>query len=252
MNDKPATLTGAALIFLGVYLNIPFSILGAIFNYPDVLRKPTAEVLTQFHAGGTGLLAAWYAFAAAPLLMLFVVLLVDRMMRHEKPALLAIAKTAGVLAAVLQLLGLIRWVFVVPYLAEVFTDPAATQAGRDAAVVVFQALHRYAGVAIGEHLGQLFTAVWGLSVSAAMFDSRIFSRRLGAIGVATSLAMLLGLIEGFSTVVDFDASLFGKLQMASFIALSLWMIAVGIHCLRSNRRSRRTPATAPNRLAGNQ
>ncbi len=49
--------TGAALIFLGVGLNIPFAILGATFDYPDILRQPTADVLVRFQAGGAALIA---------------------------------------------------------------------------------------------------------------------------------------------------------------------------------------------------
>ncbi|MEY4941261.1 MAG: hypothetical protein RIQ93_2996 [Verrucomicrobiota bacterium] len=60
-------LTGAGLITLGVGLNIPFAILGATFNYPDILRQPTADVLVRFQAGGAPLIATWYAFMAAAL-----------------------------------------------------------------------------------------------------------------------------------------------------------------------------------------
>lgn len=40
------------------------------------------------------------------------------------------------------------------------TNKTASEATKAAAVVVFEGFHQYAGVAIGEHLGQLFTAVW--------------------------------------------------------------------------------------------
>jgi len=54
---KLSTSAGLGLITLGIGLNIPFAILGATFGYPDILRQPTAEVLTRFHAGGTPLIA---------------------------------------------------------------------------------------------------------------------------------------------------------------------------------------------------
>jgi hypothetical protein len=47
--------------------------------------------------------------------------------------------------------------FLVPHLARVEADGDASEARREAAVVVFEALHRYLGVAVGEHLGYLFT-----------------------------------------------------------------------------------------------
>ena len=59
-------------------------------------------------------------------------------------ALLSLATTFGVLAAVVQFLGLMRWPFLVPLLAR-SDDPAAG--------LVFEAFYRYLGVAVGEHLG---------------------------------------------------------------------------------------------------
>lgn len=232
MNSKLLKITGAFLIFWGVYLNIPFSILSATFDYPDILRQPTVQILTAFKAGGTTLLATWYSFALAALLFLFVVLLFHGVLRRESNVLMA--TTFGILAAVLQLLGLIRWVFVVPGLAEIYADAKSSQATKGAVIVVFQAFHQYAGVALGEHLGQMFTALWILFVSAAMFKSKIFQAWQGYIGFGIAVLMLLGLVEGFATVVEFNAGLFGMLPMISFVSLSLWLIALGITLIRKD------------------
>lgn len=227
MNNKLFKFTGLFLIFWGIYLNIPFSILSVIFDYPDILRQPTAEVLTAFKAGGNGLLATWYAFALAALFFVFVVLLIHQVLRREGRVLLSLATVSGILAAVLQLLGLIRWVFVVPGLAEVYTNENSSQAAKEAAIVVFNAFHQYAGVAIGEHLGQLFTALWIMFVSIILMNSHRFKKWQGYTGIIIAITMLFGLVEGFATVVDFDAGIFGLLPMISFVALSLWLIALG-------------------------
>ena len=65
--------------------------------------------------------------------------------------------SASHLAGVAQVLGLIRWSFLVPSLADIYTDPESSPATRDSVAITFQAFQRYAGVAIGEHLGYLFT-----------------------------------------------------------------------------------------------
>ncbi|MDP9693738.1 UNVERIFIED_ORG: hypothetical protein J2X79_001290 [Arthrobacter globiformis] len=46
------------------------------------------------------------------------------------PTLLALGAAVGVLAAAVQSLGLIRWPFLVPYLARTATDPDATEAAK--------------------------------------------------------------------------------------------------------------------------
>ena len=60
--------------------------------------------------------------------------------------------TVGVLAALVQFLGLVRWPFLVLYLARTAADPDATAARHGAVDVVFQT-YRYLGVAVSEHLG---------------------------------------------------------------------------------------------------
>jgi hypothetical protein len=136
-----------------------------------------------------------------------------------------IATTFGVLAGIMQVIGLIRWVFVVPSLANAYTDPAATEATRAATIIVFNTIHQYAGVAIGEHLGQLFTATWAMLISVSLYRT---SRFQSIAGIVIASIMLVGLVEGFATVISFDPGIFGVMTPIAFIALSLWMIVLGI------------------------
>lgn len=232
MSSKLFKFTGAGLIFLGVYLNIPFSILGAIFDYPNILRQPTGQVLTLFKQGGTTLILVWYFFALAALLLIVASLLIHRILKGNQETLLSIATVFGALAGILQVLGLIRWVFVVPVLANAYTDPNATEAAKAAAVMVFNGLHQYAGVAIGEHLGQLFTALWVLLISVSMFKSSAFRKWQGTAGIVIGVSLFIGLIESFATVINFNAGIFGTLTMIGFIALSIWMISLGVVLIR--------------------
>jgi hypothetical protein len=76
--------------------------------------------------------------------------------------LAAVAATTGVMAAVVQFLGLIRWPFLVPYLARADADAGFGSARRETIDIVFQSFNRYLGVAVGEHLGYLFTGGWSV------------------------------------------------------------------------------------------
>lgn len=228
MSSKLNKITAATLIFLGIYINIPFSILGVIFDYPNILRQPTGQVLTMFKQGGSTLIATWYAFAIAALLMIVVAKLIQQILQDEHKHLTSIATTFGVLAGISQVLGLIRWVFIVPILADAYTDSNSSEATKSAAVMVFQGFHQYAGVAIGEHLGQLFTALWIVLISIAMLNSTIFRRWQGFVGIAISAMMMLGLVEGFATVITFNVGIFGVLTPIAFILLSIWMISLGV------------------------
>jgi hypothetical protein len=216
--------TGLGLILLGIYLNIPFSVLGLVFSYPGILRRPSGEILTRFEAGGPVLLAVWYAFLLAALAMIVLAGMARRLGVG--------ASVAGMLAGVLQAIGLIRWVFVVPGLARAYTAPGATAATRETVTVVFDAVHAYAGVAVGEHLGQLATAVWAVLFASALFDAhRIRRWQLRLAWVAAGL-ILVGLAEGFATVLPFDPGVLGVATPMGFIVLSAWMVLAGVTLFR--------------------
>src|SRR3954451_13513950 len=140
-----ATIAGLLLIVVSIAFNAAFALLAARFDYPDILRQPTAEVLSRFRAGGTPLVLMWWGFALTAVLMVPLVVLLSRAIDDADPTLLAAATTVGVLAAAVQFLRLVRWAFLVPYLARADADEGASAARREAVDVVFQSFNRYLG-----------------------------------------------------------------------------------------------------------
>src|SRR5689334_24158574 len=106
--------------------------------------------------------------------------MVQQVFQPDAPWYLVVGTAIGVLAGAVQFLGLIRWPFLVPSLADMYTDPESTQATRDGVAVVFQAFHRYAGMAIGEHLGFL------------LYKSRLVPRALSLIGLVGGPLLIAG------------------------------------------------------------
>ena len=151
---------GLLLIALPILFNASFATLAALFDYPDVLRRPTVPILQAFAAGGERLLLAWWAFALSAVLFIPTVVLVSRSLGGADPAVLALATAIGVSAGLAQAIGLLRWPFAVPYLAR--------RAARPVADAAFQVMHRALGVGIGEHLGYLLTGGWTLLAGIAM------------------------------------------------------------------------------------
>lgn len=231
----PLRAAGFSLIVLGIGLNIPFAILGATFHYPDILREPTADILRRFQAGGAPLIATWYAFMVAALVFVPVTLLVHDALApadgRRGSTALRLATLAGFGAGLVQTLGLIRWVFAVPVLARTFNDPAATEAARSAAIVAFESLHQYAGVALGEHLGQLGTAMW-MALVAVERSRRGAAAWQSWLGYASAGLIGVGLAEGFATVMPFKVGLLGVATPVGYLGLSVWLVATGVSFLR--------------------
>lgn len=224
---KPLSFAGAGMIALGVSLNVPFGILGATFDYPDILRRPAGEILDRFHAGGAGLILTWYAFTLVALALIPVsVLLHQALLKFERPpdsSRLALATVAGVAAGLFQTLGLIRWVFVVPTLA----NGSSSAESRAAAEMVFQGLHQFLGVAVGEHLGQLCTALWVLLLARPLSDASWLGKTARGLALVSASLILVGLVEGFATVIPFDPGLMGVATPFGFITLSVWLVLAG-------------------------
>jgi hypothetical protein len=72
MNEQRVRrLVGLGLILGALLINVPYFILIATFDYPSILREPTAAILTRFQAGGPILILTWLAFAWIGLPLLF-------------------------------------------------------------------------------------------------------------------------------------------------------------------------------------
>jgi len=219
-------VTGIVLILTPIAFNTFFTLLSVTFEYPDILRKPTGYVLRHFDAGGRGLVAIWYGFMLTAVLFVPLAVLVHRVLARESTPYMAIATAFGTIAGVVQFLGLVRWPFLVPYLADTYLAPASSPATREAVAVVLQAFNHYAGVGVGENLGYLFTGLWSMLVALAMFGSPLpFRRWLGLLGIVSAASILVGTLEpaGFEPAAN--------VVVIGYILWSIWLALFGIFLL---------------------
>jgi hypothetical protein len=219
------TLTALLLIVVPIAFNGTFFLLQKAFSYPDILRQPTEAILRRFQAGGPPLRRLWYAFTFSAVLFTPVPVLVYLVFQPDAPWFLAVGTVMGVLAGMVQILGLIRWPFLVPSLAELYTDPKSSQATRDSVAVTFQAFHRYVGVAVGEHLGYLFTSTWTILLCVAIVQTNVVHPLIGWLGILPALGLLVGVLEE----TGFKAA--GLINAISYIFWSVWLIVLGVSLL---------------------
>jgi hypothetical protein len=182
--------TGGLFVVGAVAFAAAATVLSTTFRWPDILREPAGVVLPAFVAGGPSLVWTWfatawtYAILAVPILVLPAVL-----GRRDDPALRA-ATYIGAASVLLSLIGFLRWVFVVPPLAQSYvTGDAFTQAAVDAA---WTAQHQFGGVLLGEHLGQLLVIGWSATLSVIILRTRVLPRWLGVTGLVVTGASSRG------------------------------------------------------------
>jgi hypothetical protein len=219
------------LVVLPVAYNGLYTLLARSFDYPGILRQPTGQVLERFTAGGSRLVLIWWGFAMSAVLLAPAVVLVSATLADADPTVLALATAIGLLAALVQFLGLVRWPFAVPHLARLATDPAATAATRDAVEVTFQTLNRYLGVAVGEHLGYLFTGLWTALAGVALIQSDLLHPLFGIVGLLLAPLFVVGSLEFVGPFEVRGWKLAGTLVPFAYIGWSIWLLALGIGLL---------------------
>jgi hypothetical protein len=216
-------IAGAAGVF------IPYTILTIIFEYPDILRQDTGIILTKFQEGGSQLIGTWFAFALLGLPLIPAYILIGKKLEN-KSGLIRIATSIGVTGLIVQMIGLLRWTFVVPILADTYVH-TTDEATKAAVVVGFKTIHQFAGVLLGEHLGQLFTIIWTVLISISLVQLKLIPKWLAWLGFISSFIYLLAQAELLSTVIPG----FPVWDMAGFIGSTLWLlwlIIIGIKFLK--------------------
>jgi hypothetical protein len=215
---------GGALAFA-----VAATILSSTFDWPDVLRRPADVVLPAFLAGGTSLVWTWFATAWTYAVLAVPILLLPAALGRRGDPVLRVATWAGVTSVVLSVIGFLRWVFVVPPLAESYAaGNAATRAAVDAA---WTAQHQFGGALLGEHLGQLLAIGWSLTLSVVVLRSRVLPRWVGATGLLVSGVYLLNQGDVLATAVPG----FPVWELAGLLGSTgwgLWVVVLGVAVLR--------------------
>lgn len=219
---------GAAMVF------VPYTVLTVIFDYPDILREAPGVVLTRFHDGGARLIWTWWVFALGgiPLLIAYV-LLGQRLEPRWRWA--RVATTLGVISGMAQILGILRWTFVVPVLAQAYVTTDGGTA-REAIGAVFLAVHQGGGVLLGEHIGQLFTITWTVMVTAALSQLELVPRWVSLLGYVASAIYLLAQAELFATVMP-GFPQWGAAGLIGSTLWLVWLIVVGVFFLKRDASS---------------
>jgi len=211
-------LTGLLLLLGALGAFIPYTILTTTFEYPQILRQDVVTILAKFNAGGSGLIFTWFSFAIMGLPLLVAYIMIGQKLQ-SKNYLMKFATIAGIISIVTQMIGLLRWVFVVPVLAKKMAA-ANTETARESITTSFQLIHQFAGVLLGEHMGQLFTIIWTIIICYIIIKTGLFQKWMAWFGIISSVIYFFAQAELFATVI----SNFPVWNAAGFIGSTLWLV----------------------------
>lgn len=217
-------ITAFVLLFVEFLLIFaPLTILGAAINWPASLDEPASVNLPLILEQATAVKVGYSLYLLYSVLIIPVGLVISHLVAGGQPnnLLLQIANGFAIGSALLRVLGIIRWLIPMPILAEVYTDPATTEATRAAIAVMYDMLNGYAG-SIGEVLGVgFFAALWVAITSFVILRDGALPRWIGVYGLATAVMLTAGLLE----IVNIDA---GPLLSVNVSMLHFWWLFIAL------------------------
>src|SRR3954463_4709195 len=227
--DGLRRMTGLLFVLGAVVFGAAATVLSSTFDWPDVLREPAGVGLPAFAEGVMCLVWTWFAPAWTYGVLLVPILLLPAVLGRVRDPVLKVATYLGAASVLLSLIGFLRWVVVVPPLADSYVaGDATTQAAVGAA---WTAQHQFGGALLGEHLGQLLAIAWSVALSVIIVRTRVLPRWLGVTGLVVSALYLTNQGDILATAVPgFPVwDLGGLIGSTSW---GLWVAALGVVVLR--------------------
>lgn len=201
----------ATVLFVGV-----FGYLASVFEYPDVLDLPAADVLPRLLALGDTGRAVWALYGLVPLLLVPTVVGLSAVTSAAAPLATRGATIAGVIAAFSMMIGLLRWPSLHWQLALDYAH--ATSTGQEAINSLFRATNSYLGNFIGEFVGELALNVFFALAAYALAQPR--RQWLVAVGAAVSALGFVAMFRNVTPAVALPAAL-------NNLVLPVWMAVLG-------------------------
>ena len=222
--SKPFRYSAFTLLLIEFLLIFaPMVILGAAINWPASLDQPASINLPLILEQAGAVKVGYLLYLIYSVLIIPVAFTISRIVGgpHAANTLLKIANGFAIGSVVLRALGIIRWLAPMPVLAQVYIDPATSDATREAVTVMYEMLNAYAG-SVGEVLGVgFFASLWVGTTSVAVLRNGALPRWLGVYGLVTALALSAGLL----TIFDIDP---GMMLTVSVSLLQFWWLFIAL------------------------
>jgi hypothetical protein len=206
-----ARKAGAALVLASALAIAGFTVLGSVFKYPQILEEPTADILALFREHQRAVMAWFGVLVVSAALMAPAGIWLGRIAGGTLGRWIA---GVGIAAATVQVVGLQRWVTLVPGISQDALDSARRASAEDR----FELWHTLLGKLIGETVGYALTAAFTVLVVTALRRT-VLPAWLAYIGYVAAVLIATGAVI---PVVD-AASL---TNFAGYVAWCAWLLGV--------------------------
>lgn len=222
----PDRATAIVLILHIVTMFAGFAILGAAFEFPEVLRYPAPERFAIFAENEAIIRPTYWVLTMTGITQILISVLLYHVVRARSQTAATLSLISGTLAGFCQALGFGRWVILIPYFVTEAADPEKAQM----AALLEGAFNHYAGMLVGEHLANICWGAWLASICVVLLNATNINRTLAWFGIA--LAPLLFLLAGEQIGVSGDV--LDPLVDFGFPLLAVWHFLLAAQLWRRN------------------
>lgn len=207
-----ARLAGTALALASVLAIAGFTALGSVFAYPQILHEPTSDVLALYRQHQTAVMIWFGVLIVGAALMAPAGAWLGRL--AGGPLGRAIAGV-GAAAATVQVVGLQRWLTLVPGFSRDALDPGR----RASAEQRFELWHTVLGTGVGETAGYILTALFTVLVVLALGRRSLLPSWLAVAGLVAAGLIATGVLVPLVPVTSLT-------NFVGYILWCAWLIAI--------------------------
>jgi hypothetical protein len=217
LDRSVARRAGSALALASALAIAGFTVLGSVFEYPQILEEPTADILALFREHQGSVMTWFLVLVVSAALMAPAGIWLGRLAGGSLGRWIA---GVGIAAATVQVIGLQRWVTLVPGISNDALDPARRAGAADR----FELWHDLLGKAIGETLGYALTATFTVLVVIALRRT-VLPGWLGMVGYVAAALIATGVV-----IPIVEAA--GLTNFIGYVAWCAWLLAVSVVLFR--------------------
>lgn len=209
------------LILQYILMLSTFMILSSAIDWPASLDDPASIALPRVIEQSGAMMLGYGSYLMVGLLLIPATVALNArigitgQMAHATVAL-------ATLSAIAKSIGITRWLFAMPVLAQADAAPGADRA---VIAIIYETLNAYAG-GIGEMLGVgLISGIWTVLIANALFkhDGKI-AKPLAIFVLATAFLLFATIPAGFGIDMGPVLTISGIIWQAGLLGMGLWAL----------------------------
>ncbi|HEX6555002.1 MAG TPA: DUF4386 family protein [Ktedonobacteraceae bacterium] len=186
----------------------------------------------------------YYALMAAGVLFLLLAPLLYALYARLQTPLRLMVLICMLLAGGALAVASSRWLIVLPYLAQIYTNPQTGAATRVALDVAYKGTSYFLGITISEFFYNIFTGMWSIFLATMLLRSSRRKAWFHWIGIIGGATMLIGSFEQIFASAG-PGPVFRQILIAGIVAWMIWLVWLAISLLIKTSETRQQESHFP-------